>query len=346
VNLQEILTTDMDMQSLAALARQGLGWWLDELAQMLPAGWRDRLSSRPRVWAEPLKEGGWRIWRDGQPVAARPVDTRVGLLATGGSVLVRRVPTPRMTAGDVRRMMLLDLDRLSPLNPELVFADIEIADRGDGEGPQQAVVGLLPKAVAMEMLSRAWADGWRPAALGASIAGEAAPHFDFLKQALQAAGVRPPGRIRSYWWAGAVALILINLGVLVGRDMIGVQRLQDIVDAQQPAVEAVQRLRRRVGREEEARRALIARGQAQDPLRIVDVVTRALPMSAWVQRMEWNGQRLRAIVLESKPLDVAAALRGTGAFAGAHAATPPQESEAQGSKPVEVTADVRSGVGR
>jgi hypothetical protein len=341
VTLQELLTTDMDLQSLAALARQGLDWWLDELAQLLPPGWRDRLSSRPRAWIEPRDDGGWRTWRDGRPEPLRRADTRVRLLAPAGTVLVRRVPTPRMSAADTRRMLTLDLDRLSPLAPELVFADIEIADRGDGEKPQQALVGLLPKDEAARLLARARQDGWRPVALSGRIGGEDV-RFDFLPQALQAEGRRPPGRIRRYWWAAAAALFLVNLGVLVGRDMIQVQRLQDLVDAQRPTLDAVQRLRRRVGREEASRRALIARGRAGDPLRVIDIVTRALPASAWVQRLEWSGQRLRIVGFHAGDFDVAAALRATGGLVNARNGAPPQAVEGGSGKPFDVAADARA----
>src|SRR5947199_10229092 len=72
VNLQELLNSEMDLSSLAALARQGLGWWLDELVALLPPAWRARLSSRPRVLAEQITPGVWRYWKDGRTVDRAP----------------------------------------------------------------------------------------------------------------------------------------------------------------------------------------------------------------------------------------------------------------------------------
>src|SRR5271155_4040383 len=72
MTLQELLNSEMDLASLAALARQGLAWWIDELTAMLPPAWRDRLSSRPRTWIEPRAAGGWGGWGGGRRWRARP----------------------------------------------------------------------------------------------------------------------------------------------------------------------------------------------------------------------------------------------------------------------------------
>ena len=44
-----------------------------------------------------------------------------------------------------------------------------------------------------------------------------------------------------------------------------------------------------------ARAALLARRGDQEPLRIVEEVSRALPPGQWVRRLEWNGRTLRLV---------------------------------------------------
>ena len=346
MTLQELLTSDMDFASLAALARQGWRWWLDELAALAPTKWRDRISTRPRVWVEPLANGAWRQWRDGRALEGQgptlPAKARIGLLAPSGAVFTRRVPTPRMPMADVRRMVALDLDRLSPLAPELIHADVAIMDRGDGEGPQQVLLGLLPRDEAARLLARALDAGYAPVALAARPPGETgAPRFDFLPQIREAIDAGPKDRIRRYFWTAAAALVLINIGVLVGRDMVEVSRLQALVDAQRPGLDAVQRLRRRVEHEDADRRALIAGGRQSDPARILDMLARGLPPTAWVQHLDWNGQRLRIVGFGAAGTDVAGALRASGQFAAAKplAATPGAANAAF--RPFDVIADLR-----
>lgn len=345
MTLEELLNSEMDFESLAALARQGLSWWLEELAAIAPPSWRAGLSSRPRVWLEPRREGGWRLLRDGRPLAGGlrsiPTGSRIGLLLPPEAILLREITVPRMSASDVRQLVALDIDRISPLAPELIHFDTAIAERGDGAGVQRVDVAIVAQQTVAELLERARRDGLAPVALAAAAPSpEAPPRFDFLPQALEGAAPRAGMNVRRYLWAAVIALILLNIGILVGRDMISVSRLRDAVEAQRPGVEAVQRLRRRVQTEEVNRRALIARGQQNDPLRVLNLLTQAIPRSAFIQRMEWNGHTLHITGFKRDDTDMAAAVRGSGAFANPKL-LPAGPAAATGLKPFDLTADAR-----
>jgi general secretion pathway protein L len=345
MTLQELLNAQVDFALLGAQARRGLAWWLGELAAMLPAAWRDRLSSRPRLWIEPNPKGGW-LWEDGQPwdlaLDAQVAEGKVGLLAPSGAVLVREVSVARMPAADIRRMLALDIDRLSPLAPELIHFDMDIVDRGDADGRLLARLGILSRDEAAGLVARAREDGITPVALAARIDGEDEPPcFDFLPQAMAAAGERAENKARYYWWAAA-ALVLVNLAVLVGRDMVDVSQLQAAVEAQQPMAAAALRLSRRIGDEDARRRALLARGRRDDPLAMLDALTRALSEGAWVQRLEWNGQSLRIIGFKSDAVDLSGAIRASAAFANPRAVVSAPLAPGALLKPFDLTADARA----
>lgn len=346
MTLQELLNSEVEFADIAALARQGLAWWFDELTAMLPPVWRERLSSRPRTWIEPRAAGGWRVWKDGRPLedpGARPTaQARIGLLAPPGAVLLRETPVPRMTAADVRRMLSLDIDRLSPLAADLIHYDMEILERGEGEGPQRVLLGIIPRDEAARLLARARADGLAPVALAARAErDDLPPRFDFLPQILRAQGQNPGDRTRLYLWAAVGALILANIAVLVGRDIIDVSRIRAEVEGQRPVVDAVLRLRRRVQGEEARRRELLARGRRGDPLRMLDVLSQALPAGAWVQHLEWNGQTLRLVGFKRQDIDLAAAIRGSGAFTNPRALTAEPAAGPTPLRPYDITADAR-----
>jgi hypothetical protein len=219
-----------------------------------------------------------------------------------------------MPAADTRRLLDLDIDRLSPLPPELVHFDFEIVDRGGGGGPQRVLLGIIDRIDAAELLAAARRDGHAPTAIGARTGAGADPRFDFLPAVLEAAGGAGEDKTRRYFWIAAVFLILVNLAVLVGRDIIDVARLREAVEAQQPGVIAVQRLRGRVAAEDARRRDLIVRGVQNDPLRLLNTLSRTLPAGASVQHLDWNGNSLRIVGIEHADSDVAAAIRGAGAF--------------------------------
>ena len=354
MTLQELLNSEMDLASLAALARQGLAWWLDELTAMLPPAWRERLSSRPRTWIEPRPAGGWRVWKDGRPLEGanpRPekgrsqgAGSRIGLLAPAGAVLLRESPAPRMTAADVRRMLGLDIDRLSPLAADLIYYDMEIVERRESEGPQRVLLGIIPRDEAARLVARARADGFAPVALAARAErDDLPPRFDFLPQVLRAEGQAPGDRTRRYLWMAVGGLILANIAVLAGRDIVDVARIRTAVEGQQPVVDAVQRLRRRVQAEDVRRRELLARGRRGDPLRMLEVLSQALPSGAWVQHLEWNGQSLRIVGFKRQDIDLAAAIRGSGAFTNPRAVAAEPTTGPTPMRPFDLTADARPG---
>ncbi len=337
----------MSLQSLAALARQGFAWWTDELAGLLPPAWQTRISSGPRRLAERQPSGGWRFWRDGRLLAGDTPHSigrgPVGLLLAPAEVLVREIIVPAMPAADVRRMVSLDIDRLSPLNPELIHHDLELGERDSVDGRRTVTLAVVPRAAAARALEAAAAAGLTLASLGVrqGEADEASSRFDFLPAALAAAGQPAASRAVAWLWGGVAALLVLNLAVLVGRDMADVADLRAAVDGQRPAVSAALRLRARVDSEERRRGELVAEGQRTEPLRMLNALTEATPPGAWVQRLEWNGQALRVTGYKSGDLDMAAAIRGSGAFSNPRSAGAEAAARALGGVPFDITADAR-----
>jgi Tfp pilus assembly protein PilN len=127
--------------------------------------------------------------------------------------------------------------------------------------------------------------------------------------------------------------------MLVVRDMVDVSKLQRLVDDQQGAVAAASQLRRRVQSEESQRQDLIARQMQNDPLHILDALTRAIPASAWVQRLEWNGQTVRIVGFRTGEADLPAALRASSVFSNPRAASGEAPAKSGAQPPFDITAD-------
>jgi hypothetical protein len=348
VSLQHVLSSEVDLDSLLALARRGWSWWTGELAAMAPPNWRDRLSGRPSILAEPLDGGGWRFFGHGQPAVADPFGggsrKAVGLVLAQPVVLIRELNSPRMSAQDVRRMVELDIDRLSPLPAGQIHFDIAIVGRDDEGGGQRNLVGIVRRDIAARAVGQARTDGLEPAGLGVLAADHpATARFDFLPAVLAAAGERAPGRARRHWWGAVAGLMLLNIAFLVGRDMNDVAKLRDKADAQRPVVDAALALRRRVEGEDARRRALLARGSSNEPLGMLNALTEALPSGAWVQHLEWNGKVLHIVGFKTADIDLAAALRGSGAFTNPRVVNTQPSTGATAARPFDITVDARPG---
>ena len=344
MTLQELLNADVS--SIGLWIRQGFAWWIDELSTLLPLRWRNLFSTRARRLVEPLPQGGWRQWQNGRPLgesqAQRLGGGEVGVILPAEAVLVRRLEFPRVPLSDLRRMVALDLDRLSPLAGDLVYHDVEIIDRDAGDGRQWVLLGVTPRETAARCLEAARAAGFDPVAMGAAGGdGAAGYRFNFLPALKASLGETDGGRVLRYWWIAAAILFVLNLGALVARDMLDISRLHAAVDDQQTAVSAASQLRHRVQGEEVQRAALLARQMQSDPLHVIDALTRALPASAWVQRLEWNGQTLRIVGYKTGEGDVPAALRASPMFINPRAAGTVTSAKPGVTPPFDITTEVQ-----
>jgi len=343
MSLQEALGAEMDFRALAALARRGFGWWTDELAELLPRTLRERFSRRPRTRVEPTDGGGWRYFRDGRQLgehesqAARTAE--IALMLPADALLVREITLPRMSESDTRRVLALDIDRLSPLPADLIHAEFEVIDRDAPGGGQTVRLAIVTRVRADAALAAARAAGLVVGALVGGPTGDGQrSRLDFLPSVRAAAGQMGRSRGGRWPWACVAALLALNLAALVGRDMADVAGLGRMVDAQRPAVDAALMVRRRVEVEDARRRAMLSRGQATEPLRMLNAVTEAVPLKAWVQRLEWNGQTLRVAGFRTADLDMAAAIRGSGMFTNPRSLGAEVATRALVGQPFDITA--------
>lgn len=348
VNAKDILNADLP--TILQWARRGFSWWLDELLQLLPATWRKRLfSSQPDIV---LMIGGNNVTFYGRngvlanPSAlSRRERNNVKVVVPAEKVLRRAIELPLLPMSDIRRMLLLDIDRLTPFRGESVVFDTELIGRDTERGKTQILLGVMPRTTAMDVMSRVEALGVRPTAFGVASGPNASTvHFDFLPalgggRGLLGGAVRLP-----YWWAAVGFLLLVNLGLLIYRDSSQLDSLQQIVDSQAGPVEIAMKLRNKVDAEAERRAALIDRIRKRSPLRILDAVTKALPPNAWTQTVEWNGQTVHLVGFSNGPADLLSALESSPTLHNARTMSRDTIPVKQtGMQPFDVSADVRKG---
>lgn len=330
---------NMDMATLAQLLLQFWRWWTGELMGMLPGGWRDRLSRRNHTVAE-LRNGQmvYLNQETGAVMAAKPRGA-IGFLLPPERVLVREVELPLLPMSDVKRMVALDIDRLSPFQADQVYFDAEIVARDPETGRQQVAVGILPRAVAEQVLEDLQAHDLAPATLGVRMRDGAPCHFDFLAAMRDAGGGDAAQRRSVYWWAAAAVLLAVNLFVWTWRDTASLDQLRQLVDQQQSGVNIAMRTRARVGREAAQRAELIEAKTKNAPLPVLDAVTAVMPQDAWVRRFEWNGRAVHVFGWRKTTPDILARLEASPALRNAKSLSSEGQANAAGYIPFEFTAD-------
>lgn len=306
---------DADMATLGRWLREGWIWWTGELAGLLPEAWRARLAAAaPQTVAVYAGDGRFALYRRGRAAGvAGPGDRRdlaAALAVPAGRALTRAVALPTMGAADLRRLVALDLDRLLPFPPGMAHVDIAIGARAPGAARTPVEVAALPASAAAEVVEAAAAAGIEPRALGLAVEPPGAtPRFDFLPAIRAARGLGGSARARRNWWTLVGGLALLNLAVLIARDVQATRRLDALVAEQGQAAATARTLRQRVLAEDAARRAWLVRRAAGDPLPLIATTTRVLPDGAWLQRLGFDGTTLRLLGFAPPGVDVAALLR-------------------------------------
>jgi general secretion pathway protein L len=349
MNVKDILNADLP--TVARWVRRGIDWWIDELGQAMPAAWRKRFSARRDVIAELAETGIVFRGKSGTPIDAQALSRRerdhVQLVVPIKQVLTRILEFPLLPLSDIRRMVALDIDRLTPFHADAVVFDTELLRRDTDRGRQQILLGAIPKQTAGDAVGRAQKLGLMPISLGAFAGVGSNTHFDFLP-GLEGGGGRLGARARlPYWWAAVVVLMILNFWIIGYRDSAELDSLKQIVESQAEPVEVALRLRDKVEAEAERRAELMNRREATSPLHVLDSVTKALPANAWTQTFEWNGQTVHLAGYSNGPADMLKALETSPGLHNArtmsHDALP---AKASGTQSFDVDADTRKGAAK
>lgn len=333
-----------DMATLARGLRAGFAWWREELGGLLPARLRSAFDARPATRADWLPGGGFALRRGDRTISLdaarrRPLPVTAVLPASHG--LVREVTLPLLGAADTRRLVMLDIDRLLPFPPGAAYADVVSLTREPAASRQTVAVGAVPRAVAREVVEAGARRGLRVGALGLETAGGV--RFDFVP-ALAADTVDGAGQAaRRFWWTVIAIALLLNLALLVGRDVQQLRRLEELVSAHGEAAASARALRQRVIAEDARRRALIAARDRREPLTTLATLTRLLPDGVWVQRLSIDGGSIRLVGFRDDRADVLAALRRTGRFANLRAGASDSGGGPGGVRPFDISMDAVPG---
>lgn len=345
MNIKDILNADLP--TVVRWARRGFSWWVEELSHVLPVSWRKHFSAQREVVAEFTERGVTFRGRSGHVIEPSVLSTRdranVQIVVPLQRVLTRVLEFPLLPMNDIRRMVALDVDRLTPFRQGTAYFDTELIRRDADKGRQQILLGVLPKEAAGDFLSRAEELGVIPVAFGVSGGAGSNTHFDFLP-ALRAEGGVLGARARlPYWWIAVAFLMVLNVALLSYRDSADVDSLQQIVDSQAGPVAVAMRLRTKVEAEAARRAALVEHLKKSSPLHVIDAVTKALPLNAWTQTFEWNGQTVHLVGYSNGPADLLRALESSPSLHNARTTSQEPAIRQATMQPFDVSADAGKG---
>ncbi|HSF13359.1 MAG TPA: hypothetical protein VLA50_10360 [Erythrobacter sp.] len=332
---------DMDMASLGAALRSGWDWWTDELSRMVPERWQ----GGPKALTGPVAEfdDAGQLWLDGaalEPVVDGARRRLMHVRLPANMVMARRAMLPRLPARDLARMVMLELDRLLPFPPGTAIAAAralpEEAEPGHAKLP--TLVAGMPTARAAALVETARSAGIEPLSLTWQSADGSDAALDLLPALVASGHITPRRDSRPFWWGLVAALFMLNVGVMIWRDVAATNAFAEEVAEQQATSTAARAIAGRIAREATLRQALVSERTQNDPLAMLALTTSALPEGAWVQRYAWTPETLRITGYKSPGSDIQAVLRRTGRFASLQTSVSDPTAEGGGGQPFDVSA--------
>lgn len=330
-----------DMATVGGWLLDGWRWWIQELADMVPASLQS-VGGHKGPLALYREDGQVEILRGSVGTPERP--NPANLAVTEALCLIRQIELPAMNLQDIKSTIALEANRLFPLSDDSLFTDTEIATYSDDRKTVRVRIAAIRREQLEAVISVANAIGVAPKRIGVQNALDPDRlHFDFAPQ-LRSLGVLPERKTAPMlWWGLVAALVMLNIGLLVWRDQQSVDKLQAAVEAQAPAVRVYRTIAARTARIDEITRTTSSRRSSHDALSDLAAVTVALPDSAWVQRYDWNGASLRIAGYLRPPTDLNAALGKSPRFTNVRASSADIQADIPIGQPYDVTADIKAG---
>lgn len=317
----------MPVQS-ADVVRSALGWWVARLRECIPERLRGGTAQPGLVLeAEPGADGGvdeLRVLRRGEAVGHVPAQglrdaapawrgQAVLLRVPESMVLVRDIVLPLAAEQDVDGVLRYDMDRLTPFRAEQVVWRSAIARRDRAQGRLHVDLALLPRH-----LIRAVEEALAQA--GARLDGVELGGAGLVRLAPVRAA---PRRLQRLAWGACVALALAVVALPFIRQSLALGSVEARIDALQPGVGEVDRLRQQIFRNGAGGDAVAAeRGRDGDTLELIAQLTGALPDDTSLTDLTIEDGHLRLSGLSGEAAKLIPLLAATPALHGPSFAAP------------------------
>lgn len=334
---------DTDVSAIGDQVRRGFAWWFGELADLLAPLTRPNIHKHLSVLAEQVSESEFRVHREGADDFVQTASSkrrRATLVLPAGVILNYEIWRPVLAPRDLRRLIRLEMDRLTPFSEESVYFDAAVKPQIVEDGRQLVQLVVAPRSYVDRLFSDAAAVGLEATAIVAFVNDEP---IDFLPAKRQ---VDAPSQLRLRYagWAILAVLAALNVAVAVWKDVSATKAMEAQVALQAPVVSKIVSLRQRVFSLQNQAVAQANARKVGEPLRVINELARVLPSGIWTERLSWDGTTVELSGQQRAGLNVIEALQSSPMFKNVRNA----ETSAVEVGDYDVTADVAppAGAGR
>jgi general secretion pathway protein L len=342
-------------------AGEFFGWWTDELKQLLPDAWQNRLRLATRRLSMQFSESGLQLGvaddHEITPLQTLSLEQDIllaqkqlkavlepdelhelprFLVLDSKKVLHKELKFPAATEANLQQVLSFEMDRQTPFRADEVYFDWRLLPGGQDTGEINLELLVAPRRMVDPFLEKLAARGLTPAGVDVEQAGRIAG-VNLLPAERRQNPLPPRARLNL---GLAAAVIVQSLGARAER----VFQLEEAIAEVQDEARRVQRLKEQVADTSEAA-SFLTRKRSQSPLaiEILAEVTKILPDGTYLDRLvvgeqsvvmqgkSGNAQQLIELVNRSDMFE-AAAFQGSTRL-----------DSASGLEIFEVTSQLRSG---
>lgn len=302
--------------SLRARLDAFLAWWAKELLALLPRGLRERLRGRGRVLRVDF-DGATAVFTLTEPAGDRriaelamPVDPgaageaiRTACGAPVHDVVVHVPPTrvlrrtltlPLAAEKNLREVLAFEMDRHTPFRAEQVYYDFAVLGRDPAGRQLRTALALVTRKEVDPLLAALRQEGLEPKALHVGddpVGGDGMNLLPIEGRARRARAQGWPDRALA-----TLAVFLLSTAVALPfvQKLNAAARLEREVAAARQEAQTAGEVRKELERRVAEEQSLVGRRRARPSvIEVLDEVTRLLPDSTWLNRLELSNGRVR-----------------------------------------------------
>ncbi|CAM8663164.1 PilN domain-containing protein [Sphingobium sp. H39-3-25] len=338
MNSKRILNADM--ATIGRWIASGIRWWVAELEQLLPARLRHARSDGLGHYR--FADGALTPVADGKKGAStgpHPGE-RVAVIVSRSESLARVIERPSLNDRDLQRMASFEGDGLLPFpSGTTIIAARRVGSTADPAKMRVEIAGL-PLETARR-IAETIADA-KVVAVRIFVENNrtAASPLDFAPAMHEAGLIARPRSATPLVWAVVACFVVLNTGLFIWKDVRSVERLEQVVQEQQPAVTVAKTITRRTGQDETLVARSLAKRRDHDAIGGLAAISEAIPQGAWLQRYVWDGTSVKITGYKPPRTDIAGELRRSGAFADVRAMNDEIQAEVPAGEPFDIGARI------
>ncbi len=241
---------------------------------------------------------------------------------------VRQLDFPTAASANLRSVIALQIDRLSPVKADQIFFDHMVLERKPVSEKVAVNLAIVRRNAIEDVLNKVASWGVKPSGIGLLEKSTSDIRYNFLPHDGKASGLTT-FRLNALLFALLVSASLFTWGVVQDRWQQDISVWQSAIVGAKAEAQHAADIERELNVLEQSRLTLIQQKIAPSPLAIMAELSRIIPKTAWVSEMRLQGTSVRLMGYAENAAILPELLEKSPLFANARFQSPVRQDPRQ-----------------